>query len=349
MSLSDAFAIQARACAALGSPFTARFMTLCAERLDRRTAIGARLHDWPGEVSNRGASVPLRLAGSLHRLVLEGAAPELAAVWPPHDPGDDALWAAIAEALERHRDRLDALLDCAPQTNEVRRSAVLIPVMHALADRFGLPLTLSELGASGGLNLLADRFLLDLGGVRLGPADATVRLTPEWRGPPPRAADLRVADRAGVDLAPVDPGTAEGRLTLLSYLWPDQPERLARTDAAIALRDGPAPVAAGDAAPWLERRLAEVPGGTAHLVYHTVAWQYFPPETQARAAAALEAAGAAATDAAPLARLAMETDGVQSGARLTLTVWPGGEPVTLGRADFHGRWVDWRPPDGALA
>jgi hypothetical protein len=39
------------------------------------------------------------------------------------------------------------------------------------------------------------------------------------------------AEREGCDLEPVDPTTDEGRLTLLSYVWPDQAARLARFSA----------------------------------------------------------------------------------------------------------------------
>jgi hypothetical protein len=78
------------------------------------------------------------------------------------------------------------------------------------------------------------------------------------------------------------------------------------------------------------------------MVYHTVAWQYFPPETQARCRAALEAAGARATAEAPLAHVGMEADATPGGAALTATLWPGGEARTLARVDFHGRWVAWQ-------
>ena len=84
--------------------------------------------------------------------------------------------------------------------------------------------------------------------------------------------------------------------------------------------------------------------GALHLVCHTVAWQYFPPAVQARCASALARAGAAASAAAPLAHFGMEADGAAPGAALRLTLWPGGETLDLGRADFHGRWVDWRAP-----
>ena len=78
--------------------------------------------------------------------------------------------------------------------------------------------------------------------------------------------------------------------------------------------------------------------GALHLVFHTVAWQYFPPATQTRALAAMANAGRQA----PVARLSMEADGTSPGAALTLTLWPGNDTIPLGRADFHGRWVDWR-------
>ena len=84
--------------------------------------------------------------------------------------------------------------------------------------------------------------------------------------------------------------------------------------------------------------------GQIHLIYHTIAWQYFPAETQATARAAIEAAGARATPDAPLAWFAMEADTESPGAALTLRLWPGDCTFQLGRVDFHGRWVDWRAP-----
>jgi len=38
----------------------------------------------------------------------------------------------------------------------------------------------------------------------------------------------------------------------------------------------------------------------------------------------------------------MEPDAVKGSAVVTLTDWPGGRERELGRADFHGRWVEWR-------
>jgi hypothetical protein len=334
----DAFRDQARACGALGSPFMARLMALCADRLAKGT-VAQRVLEWDGEVGPSGDSVPLRLAGALHALVRDGTDPRLAAAYPPADAPDVALWEAVEAALTRHETRLLAWLDSPPQTNEVRRSAALLAAAAWLAERHPLPFVLSELGASGGLNLSFDRFALEAGGITLGTAGSGVRLAPGWRGAAPSPRPIRVVERGGVDLNPLDPADPAARLRLLAYLWPDQPDRLRLTEAAIALAET-RPVR-GDAADWLARRLARPRPGRVHMVYHTVAWQYFGQTTQASCRAALDAAGAAATDDAPLAHVAMEGDAIPGSAALTVTLWPGGETRTVARVDFHGRWIEW--------
>jgi hypothetical protein len=341
VSLRAALRHQADACAQLGSPFTARLLRLTAERLRPGTAVADRLLAWPGRIDSSGASVPLRLAGTLHGLVLAGKAPRLGALYPPAPaPGDDTLWEAVADALRTHAAWIDAWLDRPPQTNETGRSAVLIAVGRLLAARYGLPLVLSELGASAGLNLIWDRYALALPGRTFGPATPALTLRPDWSGPAPAAATPRVAARRGVDLTPLDPRDPDDVLRLTAYVWPDQADRLTRTRAALAAAD--AQVDRGDAADWLADRLADPPRDHLHLVYHTVAWQYFPPATQSRARTLIETAGAAASDARPLAWFGMEADDRSPGAGLTLRLWPGDLTIPLGRADFHGRWVDWQ-------
>jgi len=350
--LQDAFLRQARACADLGSPFMVRLCTLLANHLQPDSALTRRLFDWPGDVTAQSDSVPLRLAGALHALKLRGHAP-LLAVYPPVQCDDDTLWQAVHGTLDSEAAFIDRFLDSAPQTNEVRRSAVLIAAGHWLTERFGLPVDLSELGASAGLNLIWDRYALVLPGRTLGPADPVLTLAPDWSGPPPPESRPVIASRAGVDLSPIDLDDPGQRLRLMAYLWPDQPERLERTRAAIAAT--PPRPEQGDAIDWLEQRLQPRPG-RLHLICHTVAWQYFPADTRARGAALIAAAGARAKADAPLAWLALEADGTPPGAALSLRLWPEDEGLSLGRADFHGRWVQWNPipaagqagPDGPL-
>jgi hypothetical protein len=346
--LRAAFRGQGKSCAMLGSPFMGRLMPLIGERLGPGDPVSDRLLAWPGEVGPGGQSVPLRLAGALHGLLLDGADTDLWAAYPPNAAPDAALWAAVEGAFRRHAARLMGWLDHAPQTNEVRRAGVLIPALWWALAQYRLPLHLLELGASGGLNLGLDGFRLETGGQACGPADSPVRLTPEWRGPRPAplAQPIVVRERAGVDLNPLDPRDPDQALRLLAYLWPDQPERLALTRGAMALAAHRPPPARGDAGDWIAAQLATRRPGRLTVVYHTIAWQYFPPATQTRAHAAISAAGAAATPEAPLVHIAMEADRDKGSAALTGRLWPdptgGNRPRLLARVDFHGRWIDWR-------
>lgn len=337
--LTRAFARQRDACEALRAPFMMRLMTILPDLLQDAPALVAQMEAVEGDPGPAGASLPLRLAGGLHALVLAGKDPALAAAYPPQDVTDDALRHALAAALGQEAFLL-GWMNSAPQTNETGRSAVLLAVAGLLTARFGLPLRLSELGASAGLNLQFDRYRLEAGGQVLGSADSGVRLRPDWRGLAPDAVPLRVADRRGVDLNPLDP-QMHG-LKLMAYVWPDHAERLARLRAALAL-GGVAPDC-GTAADWLTARLGQPWPGQCHLVFHTIAHQYFSPAEQARIAAVMAAAGGAATPQSPLAWFGMEADGAGRGAALTLQLWPGDERISLGRAGFHGEWVEWTPP-----
>ena len=153
MALQAAFLAQAKSCRALGSPFMGQLMRLLAQHWPADTRVARRFATWSGDVSATGASLSLRLAGGLHALVLTGNDAGLAAAYPPHVVDEATLLAAVQSALRRHDDFLCDWVESAPQTNEVRRSAVLIAAAHWLDARFHLPLQLSELGASGGLNL----------------------------------------------------------------------------------------------------------------------------------------------------------------------------------------------------
>jgi hypothetical protein len=341
VTLSAAFAQQAQACAALQSPFMERLLMSLAQHWPPGP-LDQHLRQLSGDPGPNGLSLPLRLAGGLHALVLRRECPALVAVYPPHSVCDDQLRRAVLEALQSHSQFLIDWTRSAPQTNEVRRSAALIAGANVANFYHDLPIHLSELGASAGLNLMWDRFALCARGQRLGPDTAALTLAPEWQGPPPPAAAPRIASRRGVDLCPIDPQSDEGRLRLMAYLWPDQPGRAARTATAAALTH--APVDRGDAIEWLERRLGTAPKGHLHLIQHTIAWQYFPPDAQIRGKALIETAGQSTTTDSPLAWLSLEADDQSAtlgGAALVLRLWPGDLHLPLGRADFHGRWVHW--------
>ena len=333
MSVRDAFQEQIGHCATLGSPFMARLMTLLTARLDRETAVGAHVLDWPGDPRPGSDGLPLRLAGALHALRLEGLA--LDDVYPPNEVSDDALWDGVLSAFRDHGGRILDWLTSPPQTNEVRRSAAILPALAALSAGDDRPVALYEIGTSGGLNLRCDRFRLDVPGGFIGQEDSPVRHEPDWEGDAPPLALPEVVRRGGVDLAPVDPLTDAGRLRLLSYLWADQPFRIDLTEGAIALaRKHPAEIVTGDAGEGLSRLLETHPAGVRPVVFHTIAWQYFPAETKARVRDAF------AASPEPVARIAMERDG---GNGALVRIWPDalGDPVPVARVGFHGQRIRW--------
>ena len=156
-----------------------------------------------------------------------------------------------------------------------------------------------------------------------------------------------MVERAGCDLAPVDPTTTEGRLLLTSYVWPDQLARLERLRGALELaREVPATVVAAGAADFLDG--IELREGTTTVVWHSVMWQYLGPAEQARVAARLDELGAQASDRAGFAHLALEPRRRSPGAAhellVVLTIWPGGVEQVLGRAQPHGLPTTWEIP-----
>ncbi|MCB0971710.1 MAG: DUF2332 family protein, partial [Acidimicrobiales bacterium] len=131
------------------------------------------------------------------------------------------------------------------------------------------------------------------------------------------------------------------------FVWADQLDRLARLDAALEVaRADPPTIDRTSAAPWLEEHLARPAPGLATVVVHSIVLQYLTRDERGRAVAAIEAAGAAATDDAPIWWLRLEPGGDQ--AELRVTRWPGGATRRLARSSYHGPPVVWQPgPVGA--
>lgn len=229
----QSFRDQAQWCEKLGSPFTSRLLEYAAEDLAQGGSLGNIIGRWHGDP--HADALPLRFAGALHALALSGIAPELTAAFPPCAIADKAkLWPVAMAAIDRHPAQVEAYLASPPQTNEVRRSAVLLGGFLEIARLTRLPLRLLEIGASAGLNLGWTLYRYDLGGAVWGDLDSPVLMTPQWRGSlPPLGAEINIAERAGCDMAPIDLNDPKQRLRLKAYVWADQRDRLDLLDKAI--------------------------------------------------------------------------------------------------------------------
>lgn len=345
--LPAALRAQAGHCARLGSPFYAGLL--------ERAALDAEQGGPVAQVLRGRASDPpdsmlgLRLMGSVHRRVLEGALPNLAGYYdhtpvpfrsyaPKSNRGADA-WTAFEQALVEDADAIRGLLDRPVQTNEVGRCAALLPGFLAVAVATGLPLRLLEVGASAGLNLRWDRYRYESDRFSWGDPASPVRIGFRLEGKPSSKAAVEIAERRGCDLRPVDLATEEGRLTLLSFVWPDQAERLARLRAALAVAPETAiAIDRGGAAEWAAEQLAQSRHGVATLVFHSIVMQYLPEKERLDFESHVRDAGEAASELAPLAWLRMEPGGER--AEVRLTIWPGREDRLLARAGYHGSPVE---------
>ncbi|MGH9116580.1 MAG: DUF2332 domain-containing protein [Acidimicrobiales bacterium] len=302
-------------------------------------------------------AVPLRLLGAVHRLVLVGQAPALAAFYPSAGgsfSGADGGRAGevFLSTVAANRDDVAAGLARPVQTNEVGRNRALLLGFLEVAEATGLPLRVLEIGSSAGLNLRWDRYRYEggSGGSAFGPLNSPVRLGPAYRDDPPDLDRLAVVvERRGCDASPLDPTSPDDQLTLRSFVWPEQADRLARLDGAFEVAGTVAtPVDRADAADWLDEQLADnvAARGTTTVVFHSIVWQYFSGRTRSRLLSTLHRAGGAATAHAPLAWLRMEPAGGSVAAKATeilVTRWPGGDELLLGQAGYHGQWVAAAP------
>jgi hypothetical protein len=345
-SLHRAFVLQAQAGAAMGAPFSMAVIETVAGELGNGGPYDALFAPWLSAGTRQAVAdaAPLRILAGFHDLVLSGTEPELAALYPDRCAAPDpaVLAERLREVAVRRGAELAAFMASPPQTNEAGRSLCLFGGFLTVAAETGLPLRCLELGASAGLNQIWDRYRYDLGqGRAWGDPASPVRLAGEWTGAvPPLDAPVRVAERRACDQSPIDLADPVQARRLVAYVWAEQAERLARIRAAIGLaREAGVRVERADAGEWAEAH-AHPRAGTATVLYHSVFWQYPPEETRARMAAAIEAAGRAATREAPFAWLRMEPD---SGYvfEVALTIWPGGEPRRLALVHPHGASVTW--------
>ena len=337
---------QAAECRSMGSALTAQLLDGAAGDLEGGTGAVAALLG-PLEDDPPGSVPPLRFAGALHRLVLDRRAPALALHYPSVGgrPGD--VWPVARRTVQEHLDELRELVRRPVQTNEVGRSSALLGGLLHVAAQTGLPVRLLEVGASGGLNLHVDRYRHEVApGVVLGDPDSPVVLDVPWQGSlPPLDAGLTIVERRGCDPGPLDPARTEDRLTLTSYVWPDQLDRFERLRAALTVAAArPVSVEQLPASAFLEREL-HPRDGVVTVVWHSVVRQYLAPDERSRLGALLADAGERARAAAVVAHLALEperVDGRDWTMRLVLTTWPGGERRVLADCEGHGPPVVWR-------
>ncbi|BBZ37515.1 hypothetical protein MCNS_05780 [Mycobacterium conspicuum] len=334
---------QGKFCGGSGSPMYDALLELMAQDVEAGGVFATILSGHEDDSARQ--AVPLRLLGGLHRLALDGRAPTLRRFYPSTGGTFDAA-AAWPEILLTARDRMNdlrAALDQPPQTNEVGRSAVLIGTLLFLVRQFDLPVRLFEIGTSAGLNLRADHYRYAYPGGRWGPVDSPVVIDDAWRGQLPPDGAVRIVERHGYDIAPIDVTTVDGEMTVLSYVWPDQSARLQRLRGAIAVaRTVPAQLhrlTAADAVAGMA--LAD---GTLTVLWHSITWQYLSDDERAAIRDGIDAVAAQAGESSPFAHLTLEPARDADGGLKFLArarSWPGDKLRIFGECHPHGPPVNW--------
>ena len=324
-------------------------------RITRAVADDERLLAWV-QAAPPAAHLPPVLLAAVHYLLLDGLDHPLGDVYTGRSSADPAP--LFLDLCRTERPALDALLQTRhTQTNDCGRSALIGPALTWVSERLQRPLALIDVGASAGLNLVCDRYLLDYGPHgSTGPVSSPVTVRCQIVGGSPPVADRLppLVSRVGIDRSPVDVNAPDDARWLLACVWPDT-GRLDRTAAAIALAQADPPtVLSGDALDTLPAVLDRTPGGSVAVVLTTWSYAYLSIDDRGRFVALLaersrnrpvawiSADDPGVVDAFPAA----EADAPPPSGILGASIFDAGNRFDelLALVHPHGQWLAWRAP-----
>jgi hypothetical protein len=296
----------------------------------------------------RGQPAPNLLLGAVHYLLLSGVDDPLAAFYPSltSEPDLTDAYPAFQRFCRAYaRPIRELLLTRRVQTNEVARSACLMLAFEVVARQAPYkPLSLVEIGASAGLNLLWDRYGYDYAnGLRYGALDSPLQIPCALRGDvlPPFPERLpEVAFRQGIDLNPIDSRDTDAVLWLRALIWPEHHERVDRLQQALEVaRTNPPTVLAGDALHLLPEVMAKAPADTALCIFHSLVIYQFAAEQRERLTTLLLDASMQRN----IYRISFEKDRGAEDPRLRLFTYTQGmhNEQLLAACSAHGRWLEW--------
>ena len=321
--------------------------------------------------------IPNLLFASVHRVLFDHPEDALAEYYPSlggsREPGDE-LPKAFTTFVSAHRAEIDQRLATGEtQTNEVLRSAQLLPAFGWVQAVTRRPLGLIEIGPSAGLLLHTDRYdyqyeFSDGTALSGGGASAdgvpVLHCTVHGECTPDQLAPfvtkpVRIASRVGLDLNPLDPGDPEARAWLRALVWPEHAERRERLEAALehAARR-PVRLRKGDAVKILGDAVDSVADNAIPCVFVSNSLPHWTAEGRAELVRLIRELGGR-RDLVFILKEAHRiglglfsgrpdpavADGKDVHEVLGAVVYLGGRErlFRLGAAGMHGSWLEWSP------
>jgi len=345
--------------AALGERFRS-FAATSATRAPLYRRLAESIADDPDVMAPLQAApdtqaIPVLLFAAVHHQLLGDRAAPLARHYPNITPTPDAgdPYPAFRSFVLEHVDALRTTIATRQtQTNEVGRCALFVPPMAMLDHEVG-PISMIDVGASAGLNLLLDRYRYEYTpGGRVGP-ESPVHLPCSTRGHVPVPDTLpRLAAAVGIDASPIDLDDDDGLRWLEACVWPDQIDRFERLVAAIDLAREVRPVVRrGDAVDDLVATVTQAASAGHPTVTNSWVLNYLSTDARQQYVATLDQLGQqfdlswvlaespASTEGLPIPT----TDAAEELTVLSLVRWRGGQRLVqrLATCHPHGYWMHW--------
>lgn len=226
--------------------------------------------------------LPVLLLAAVHSIVLAEPDLELAAWYPTvtNSPRSSDPFPAFARLCHERGDDLRLIVSTrSVQTNEVGRSALLLPALGLIAEEVG-EISLIDVGTSAGLNLQLDRFRYHYSpGGSVGPdSDVVLECHTVGEIPVPRRLPL-ITSRVGIDRTPIDVNDPDDAHWLMACVWPDQADRFHRLRGAIDLaRANPTTLTSTDAVDGLAAVVRSGARSGHPVVINSWVLNYLPEE-----------------------------------------------------------------------
>ena len=294
-------------------------------------------------------ALPNLFFAAVHFLLLKGEHHQLTAFYPSLNKATrhyDYIYPYFRSfVLERELEIRDIIGTRSVQTNEVARSAILVPAFELVYRQSGKkPLALIEIGSSAGLTLLWDRYHYRYNEtLQCGPFNSPVQINCELHGatkPPIPNSFPEIAWRQGIDLNPIDLHDPENVLWLRALVWPEHEKRDKQLERAIEVaRKNPPEMVHGDALQVLPNLIRQVGDGSELCVYHSFTLSLATKEHRER----LESILAQASEGRNVSWISFEWAKDTETPLLELTRFEERVKTEkkLARAQPHGEWIEW--------